>query len=372
MISFNPNSQNPRIEIISNYSPDNNFSELSKKEALPVEFEKSDTPSLFIRLKAFVFNRLSQVEDRSEQPIPLTHRIHELEQSADEVFIQLNKIKESLVHVLDAKLLKSVHGVLTPMIKEVGRLKKIPVIQPGNVDEQIQVVNRYHQWIDDKIRPWVQVFATQGHDRRAMISAVVQLVIQSSAENIDRDLQVIKEYINHQIVEFSLLPSDKKVLAELLQEALADPLRRLDDLRNPPKGLSIDRLNVWKSDVCHLREVCYNEALHVIDDVLHQVQPTVQIEDAHGKLIVNFKEIIDLEVSVPQLLKEVHLFREKSSIDFTEVDRERLQEMRDVLFVLEDEASKLEDDLELTPELKDRLVQMMRDLHLAKQLLVAY
>jgi hypothetical protein len=314
------------------------------------------SPSFFSRIKGMVFNTQKNDEEIRTRA-KLVEKMNELQNTADDVFNQLFSIREDLEKMqFDQRLFNSITSVIDPLIKDMGRLRHAK----DSDKHDTEVVDKYQQWINLKVKPWVKLLANQAHDRNAVIHAVVRFTIHASNELIDRDLKVINEYLKHKIIDLRLTSE----VHQKLQNVLVEPLHRLAALRSAPQDLSLEELNAWKIKVDKEREESSNDALDAIDQVIEQI--SVDAANENGEVLVeNFDEIIDLEESVPQLLKEISRFHENEQPSVE--DQEILQGFKERLIFLEAEASRLEAHLELTPELQDRLDVMKFELSLARQ-----
>lgn len=331
----------------------------SRFNAVPSHFPQHSpaSPGLIGRFKDMVFRRLTPQDDG-------VSRVPELQHAISEVSEDLKNLKDRLQKSLkDVKVLNSVNAVID---KEVESIKKIAA-QIEQPKDQKRALEEYHQW-NSKVRPWITLLSEQARDPSALKHVVVRYTIQSSIEG---DLQFIRRYLHQETEKLTVPDEEQRKLGQRLEEELAEPLKLLNDLRHPPQALSVEQLESWKMEVYNdLRQKYNNEALKIIDKIVQGVSAVpdpVQVQ--HDS--VSLSQIVHLEESVPRLLELVRAFQEKSLGNFTEVEREELQELKDALGILEDQLRLLEQDLLLHAELVDRLDTLRSQLHTAKQILSA-
>lgn len=313
--------------------------------SFPIPLKKPVNFAKFLHWIQEVFVKWTRPKKKTQVKIEPTSstRIKKLEDLAHEVISQLQSAKEDLKHEVDSEVFHYVERVIDPMMKGVNRIQKITEIQDSEA-EQNNVLEKYDQWIS-QAKQWVGVL----HEKQTKIKeAILQHFAQLSSERINRDLRVIEDYKNHRLAELILNENEKSELSSRIDKALDKFLNPLKEMRKyQPESLTFEQVDAQQEIVALKRETYSNQALYAVDSVIYEVKFTNEANLLEREnLLVNFREIENLEETLPNLLIEM-----KNGIS-NPIERHRLQKK---LFSLEDEASELEDKIKLTPELTDRL-----------------
>jgi hypothetical protein len=324
---------------------------------------------IFVRFKVFASRLFISWEEKPKTDQRLTGRILSIKDDAGEVLLKLNTIKKDLEIEADPDLICSIEAVVNPIIRDAQKLQRKE--EPTCLEEQLKTLKEYTQWID-KAKPWASFFSHNLSNRTAVLQAVVKHSIKNSAEMIERDLQVIYDYEKHKLLESGVSIEEQIQLQQLIEKDLAKLVQKLSSLQNDipdhPEELSLKQLETWKTRVAKRREEYYNESLQAIDKVISTIAPisltpTTTEQTLNDHIVQNLSRIINLESSIKPLLNEIE---ESEPLD------QRLRiEFRTRLEPLEKDANMLHQELELTPELEDRLQAVQQLLDEAKMRLVA-
>lgn len=326
---------------------------------------------VFDRFKNLAAKLLFSKEEQAKIDHHLTGRILTLQDDAVEVLKELNTIKEDLEKEADADLISSIEEVVNPIIRDVQRLQRIK--EPDSVDAQLHTLKQYAQWID-RAKPWALFFSRNLSNRTAVIQAVVKHTIKNSAEIIERDLQVIHDYEKHKLIEANVSEEERQKLQHEIEKDLSVLIEKLTflqyDTPKHPESLSLKQLETWKKKVASHREEYYNESLQAIDKVIAKMSPasiTPGVSPAetnlHDHVIRNLNRIVEIEQTIIPILDEI----EKNE----PLDSEMRKELNLRLAPLETHANLLHQELQLTPELEERLQAVQQLLDEAKMRLVA-
>lgn len=310
------------------------------------EVKTSFTDRFFKRIKESLefFQPKAKSEDFENK---LTGRIYELQKTVNEVIDQLHLIKTELSQELgDQELYELVEAIVDPLILNVERIRKKSLA--GESEEM--AYKRYTAWID-KAKIWVQI-RSQSKEKDLITNTVIRHTIESFHEIVDRDLQVIQDYENHMLETlFQDEKTNRDQTIERVQRKLEPYLESLTMLKTRPKIHGIKELPEWKTKMNKLRETYFDGALHVIDEIVHDVLPLSKEIEEHDHLVGIFKRIADLEDALYGIKKEM------DSADLSEVATKQiyLEQIR----VYDEELLLLSANLHLTPELGDRIEALL-------------
>ncbi len=293
----------------------------------------SKRESYFARFKKVLFQFIKPWHHQTGTDVQLAQ---EVQRNADEILAQLRAIKDDLKHSVDGKLFTHVEDVVDPIA---ARIKSVT----QRLGTEKEHVEEFDQWMNKKVRPLVEAFGSRTDDKKIIEAAVLKHAIEVCTKQIDTDLKVINDDIQHKVINLLINEDEHKILEFHVYEALKPVLLEWEQLKIPPKKLTLESLGKWKSGVDAKRTHYYHVAMEIIDSI---VPETGESEEVHESLLQNFKEIEELEESIPQLIYEIE---EGELINHNLV---RLQKHFDEL---EHRVLQLELDLRLTPELFERL-----------------
>lgn len=316
-----------------------------------------DNRTLFQKFKSLARNLFVAKPGLPQTDMHLTGRIQKLQQTADEMLEKLNAIKDDLESQADPDLIGSIEAVVNQMIREVQRIQK-GAPDPQNVEEQIDKAEKYSGWIE-RARPWFHLSSANLKDRSSIIHAVVRHAMHTTEEMIKRDLQVIQDYQQHKLSELSAGNGERKQFKNRLDES-SSLARSIEDLtrlqRSEPGEVSLDELETWKKTVDDLRIKFYNQSMNAIDNVFRNVHMETAPKEQE-RVVSNLKRLASLEEGVMQLQSDLR------ARVYDEEDCYKLLEH------LEKEIHVLEREIDLTPELLDRLNQARNALMIMRSVL---
>lgn len=275
--------------------------------------------------------------------IKLAGRIQTLQQTASQVVSKLNVIKNDLEHHTDPDLIGSIETVVNHMIRDVMRIQK-KTSDPKTVEEQIDAEERYTQWID-RATSWVHLFSGL-NDRDTIIQAVVKHAMHDSQEIIMRDLQVIKDYKDHKLIEIAQNENDKAELQKKIESELSGPVEDLTHLMNSEmetEPMNLEQLERWKQQIDVLRKKYYNSSMNTIDSIFQNIHPSAESKEEETHVISNLRILASLEEVI---------------VDLQEMLKSSVYEEDEIISLLEQQEKEiltLSNELAYTPEIAGRI-----------------
>jgi hypothetical protein len=318
----------------------------------PIPPIKNDDLGLFERLKAMVVALLNSNKKGLDQiDSKLTE---EVKNNAQNILSRLSIIKEDLRQNVDDKLFTHVEGVMDPISSRIRSISK-------HLSTETEQVKAFDFWINTKVKPLVDFFATRSGDREAIVNAVVEHIIESSSNQIETDLKVVKDDQMHKLGNLIVSDTEREAIEKRVEKALTPLILQWNELKKPPQDLTIERLNSWKTEVDSQRSKYYHIAMDIIDSIIPDSdQDNPSSEEMHEQLLINFKQMADLENAIPQIMERI------AKGDLLDGEVEHLTER---VSNLESEAHQLHQELRLTPELVDRLSVAEKKLQTLRHLL---
>lgn len=221
-----------------------------EQQPAPIPHHYASTPAKtpLEKLKNVVSSLFGNPDHEKEvESARLLGRIKELDNSAAHLQQELKQIKEKLSQNVDTELIMNALGSVE---KEMERLK---ILKKNTPTEQQEAIQKYDNWIT-KAKFWADRFSTSDSDR--LTQTAIEIAVDAVFEQIDRDLQVLQNYLNQ---------SNKK--SSLLQDKLLEILSPMKDLKKVALPKTAEELIQFKLDVDKIRERCHNQALHLIDEM---------------------------------------------------------------------------------------------------------
>lgn len=270
----------------------------------------------------------------------LAGRIRELDKSAKDVLKVLSIVREDLKNEVDGELYTYVESVMTPMIRDVERVKNI-VKNEVTSKEQASAFNKYNQWID-KAKLFVHVCSTAKNTDEISV-AVIKHTLDDFTAVIERDLQLVEDYQEHLMSELKISENDLDILQNELKEELRSHIAALKSLRYYPNNLTLESLNKWKDGADQARDYHFNTILEIIDNKVEDLNPSHTEE--HHSFIENLEQIAYLETEIPMLIKKFN--HDKDPLE----QKVTFQQ----LLALEEEVEELYHDIRVPATIVDRL-----------------
>lgn len=296
------------------------------------------------------FQKLTQMFNRTPAPSPteirLAGRIHELQTIADHVLHDLIAFKGLLEREADPHLLPLAVSVIDTMIKEIARLKKLMEHQHG-LTQQVKAVARFAEWVE-KAKPWLAL-KNKTLDAGQVKQVVVQQTVQEFQTRIDRDIQVIQDYLHHAVDSLEGPDELKASLKNKLMSEISPNLSKLDQLKQCPEDLHIDSIISWRAQADRGRENLFTTILHAIDSYASEFQPYPKENDEYNLVIL--MQLTELEEKTTELVSAFE------TIDDMEENQRRAT--LGLLDKLEDEAHLLNSNLYLSQEQSENVEKLL-------------
>lgn len=291
------------------------------------------------------------IPTREKEQRSLVGRIHaKLQKDAHAMLLQLQLLKETLRKELDQEetgLWSSFEAVINPLLREY-RLIERQLIRPGEGDAEHQTrLSNANQWID-RAKLWVSL-CSKPADRQSMIEAVVGHTLQLQDQRIDRDLKTLLDYKEHEIQLLGLGEEAMAVVRNHLDQELTPFLQGLSLLKQErPKEIALASLMAWKSHADEERTQLFDLALQKIDAIVNRANPAASHDEEQEHLKELIHQINHLE----------------NEVQFLEIQLDRA-----LLDHFEEQVQQLHHDLRLTPELVERIQDLLKQLtHLRRKI----
>lgn len=327
-------------------------------KSLPPRSEESFEPpglppsqriNIFFRFKEYIMRFIRSFENSKNIDLVL---MEDVQNNAIEILFRLNDIKEDLRLNMDGKLFTYVEDVVDPLALKIKLISK-------RLSTEKQQIEDFDYWMKNMVTPQLDFLASKTDDREAIESAVVTFAVEHSSQKIETDLKVIREDHIHKIDNLAVPLDERKNLEMRMEQALAGLTQQWRELKKPPSDLTIEKLSAWKVEVDAKRTKYYHRAMDTIDRIIPDAKSGIN-EKMHEHLLLNFQKIVELENEIPLLFQK---------IGRGELSKEDLNIVQKKLRDLDDIKHHLHLDLQLTPEMVDRLSLAENSLKTIHQLL---
>lgn len=282
---------------------------------------------------------------------PLSGRISELHTSAAEILVELIAFKQRMENESDPQLYSFICSIIDPIIKEVSRIQQ-SIEREGNTAQKVKSFSRYVDWIE-KAREWVE-FDKLRPESATIRQAVIKQTIKDFQTKIDRDIQVVQDYLNQAMGELDMTEEMKNELKEKLMPELSPSLRELYRLRQPEKELSLEEFIQWRSHSDQNREKLFGVSLHIIDTFAEEFLPSPVKEIETGHALASITQLNYVEARISELAQELE--------DDEPLDETRRKNYLDLLVRLDEEIHDLNGNLHLSHDQHERLQQSIESL----------
>ncbi len=347
---------------MTTYKKDKQFSIKLRSIAVPSVYVPTPvTITWFGKLKKRVKTFLKIQEPQRE--LQLSGRIHELNNQAAELLLSLKKIKDNFssgkVYDIekDPELSIFLEAVVDPLLREEALLYQS--MHSHSIPEQAKAFKRIGLWLE-RAKEWVHFFDKK-RSKQELIDAVVQHLVGEALTRIDRDIEIVKEYLIHQIESLGIPPEMKTRLNTNAKKAVDTHVQDLVALKKRPSKITLEGLGYWKSQIDHCRQTYFELALHSIDEIIENETPFRYNEELTEHLHEVLNETNYLERESEELLLEV------LHGDLSDAAQRKVLEAH--LLDLSDEAHSYMLDQRLGWDIVSRLQKVSSDIALAQQLL---
>lgn len=209
------------------------------------------------------FRKVSQLfSNHGIQDGKLWGRICEVQKISEQTIHDLIHFKQALELKADPQLFSLVCALVDSIIKEIARMHTLLEKKTGTT-VRVKLGTKYVE-LTEKAHKWIAL----GHnleDLNLIKQAVVMQTVLEFQALIDRDAQVIQDYLNHAAEDLPLSQRLKADLKKKLVPTLSPILMKLYALKEVPQELCLDTLMTWRLASDQHRESLFTEALHTID-----------------------------------------------------------------------------------------------------------
>lgn len=294
----------------------------------------------------------------------LIGRIHQFQKDIDRTINRLCVLREELEKDDQSLFPFLITFVIDPLIKEINRLEKAGE-QKITAAEQVKESKEYVDWIE-KAKKWIDLCAKRHTHGDAINQAFIDHTFCEFRARIDKDLQVIQDYLN---VFMSKLDGNDLVKIELqdqLEQELSQHIFELYLLKDHPPSNSLETLNGWRAEAELARESYFSAALHVIDTNIGELMQPSTIDDGFDQYIN------DIHIQLTSLEEKIVKFNAEISSFQNDANEEKMKTCLAYLAKMEDEAHSLNGNLELNHEQVARVQQAMDALSLFREQLQGF
>lgn len=313
----------------------------------PIPESLTDTVfSRFIQKVGQIFNR-PQSDNKKNR---LSGRIKELQTMADTVLSELQDFKKRIERSVDPSLYTIVVAGIDSLMKEAGRVPH-GIDKMDNTAQQVKVFSRY---VDSIEKAKLLVEIGKANPRRpGLEQALMQQAASDFLLRIDRDIQVIQDYLSLALSSFEMSQMLENEIKEKLMPDLSPKILELQQLKTVPRDFSLESFIKWRSHSDHSRETIFGMALHIIDEFSTEFLPSPKKENENEDFQAITSDLNALEHKINRISRDM------KNVHFNEEQRKACM---DAIEKLEDEAHQLNANLHLSSEHGERIENYLETL----------
>lgn len=302
----------------------------------------------------------------SEQPPAhsLQGRIHEVEEECKELVEAISGLKDLSSKSFEPKLSGQLALVIDSLLKDLQRIQRESA-RSRDMAHHAKAGQKFQEWIDEarKLLSMKKEFG----DPEKVLRYVVTYNVDEFSKRIDRDLQLIDDYLNHALIESSSQAEEVEEGEESAVEvnrgevvkSLEPVLHKLQGLKNAAGMETIEQLAAWKLTADHTRGIQFGEALHIVDCAFHRTEFGHVSAAFLGENHAIEKRIGVLEEHVEQL-KEVC---EDVDTDFDDEENP----YSNLAHQLEMEAREINRDPDIAPKEREKIQSIIKSLNIFRK-----
>lgn len=272
--------------------------------AIPAAAPQSHIKKFVKRIKSFfkVFESSKKKKD-----LTLIGRIHELDADAESLMISLQQIKDYFApsgqYAIneDPELGIFLEALIDPLLKEAEQLKQ--TLHSSSVPGQAKVFKRFSLWIE-RSRHWINYFDKK-RSKKELLDAVIHYLVGEALQRIDRDVEVIKEYVNHQIHALPVDDERKLYLKNKIDGEIDVHIENLNLLKKRPAKITLEGVGYWKSQIDQCRQTYFDMTLHAVDMQIEEEFPDALNDEYNEHLQDSLLETVILETEVQEIADEI-------------------------------------------------------------------
>lgn len=260
MADISPSNETPNFQQLN--------SEVSKSS--PFQIKESDSSNFISKVKLawrslFVEEQVTAKAEKSTDP-HVVDKIERLHKVTDKTLKNLKQLREDLKKELDPELMAHVEIVVHSIIRQISSIKNHSQVENKHSFE------KYEEW-----EACISTLSSNTKDKKEMIKAVITNIINKSNMRIEKDLQVVENYLEQRL---DSLPDTKKDVRNLRKyeefNGLKSHIEQLKALKwdeeaevDDSEGISLlQRVTDWTKEVDKQREFYQNAMFHQIDNLI--------------------------------------------------------------------------------------------------------
>lgn len=303
------------------------------------------------------FQKVSSLfkEDSHHTDTDLSGRIHELQANIDEVLEKLVNFKDKVKKEIDQEFRSSIDLIINFLLRESVTIQNRVERRQGPT-LQVKAIKRYVEWLE-KAKRWSEL-ADKEYNREVVYKVLVEHTIEEFYLKIDRDIQVLQEYLFNSINNLPYEKQEKSRVQAGLELQLAPYFQKLLVFKELPKGLSLElkSFSAWRLIADRSREKTFTTALHMIDQFSEDFFIFDSKEDGEKSLdSIEIEESTELTQKLRALEEAVSQFL-SSMEENKKINRSFISKLNS----LEREAHNLNSNLRLSQNQVER-VQIILD-----------
>lgn len=286
--------------------PDKEHSPFSPGHVHPISQPTDFSPNLFSRFVqkvGLIFNPTSEINE-----VKLNGRIRELQTISDSVLFELLDFKKMVKETVHPQLYALILTIVDPLIKEVGRTPPM-VERKDNTAKQVKLFSRYVDSIE-KAKDWAEL-GKLNTDKGQLEQAIIQQIAKEFVSRIDRDVQVLQDYLEHALNSLDISNGLKNELKDKLMPDISPKIQELTELKTLPIDLSLSSFIDWRAHADHAREILFGEALHIIDYFSDEYLPSPKKEKESEQLKIINDQMKDLEEQISKVTVDIQMDGDK-------------------------------------------------------------
>jgi predicted amino acid-binding ACT domain protein len=226
----------------------------------------------------------------------LLHSLQDLKGTASVIIDQFQLQKKIILKRFDNWIMPIAQDVLDGFLQDAEHLK-------AKLDDKLLLLYKTtpEEW-DAEAKHWAQLYS-KWNDRRGLINRILEVVADRTAQLIDKDIQVIKDYQSQSLSHLPQETETFKSVEERLAHVIEEPLKQLMNLRVKAKEhTSLQQASEWVEKLQEQRETYFDQLLMKIDHVMKDV---VNLEESK-----DWTTAVEVEGEIIFMERELHHINE--------------------------------------------------------------
>lgn len=234
---------------------------------------------------------------KSVDNILMSH-LENIKGTASEFIEQIGEEKKLLLKRFDKWIMPIAQEVLDELVDDASDLKTSLEKKLANLDPDNPI-----DW-EEEAKRWIQLHSRLT-DKSGIVKRILHVVSERTKQQIDKDIQVIKDYQTQSLANISQEGDENKNLEERLSHAIAEPLKQLKDLGKEAEAYnSIQQASSWVANLQEKRQSSFDDLLRIIDHVMKDVVHKEETSDWFA-FVETEGEIIFMERELHQINEDI-------------------------------------------------------------------